>query len=143
MLAPFCPPRGAHVYCPSPTVATLPYIKVAPRVILSPPAPLAARLERWRGLRKLRPRQHFEPCHQLPVCPKGAPQNKVVAPRVILSPARPRFGGWSKRQGKGAQAPLTLAARSSSPPRRPSAPPKGATNFILLWPTYFSLLCLV
>ena len=49
-----------------------------------------------------------------------------VAPRVIFSPARQRFGGWSKRQGKGAQAPLTLAARSSSPPRRPSAPKGGA-----------------
>ena len=33
MLAPFCPPRGAHVYYSPPTVAALPYIKVAPRVI--------------------------------------------------------------------------------------------------------------
>ena len=48
-----------------------------------------------------------------------------VAPRVILSPARPRFSGWSVRQGKGSQAPLTLATRSC---RRPAAhlPPKGA-----------------
>ena len=48
-----------------------------------------------------------------------------VAPRVILSPAHPRFGGWSVRQGKGSHAPLTLAARSNSPPLS-HLPPKGA-----------------
>ena len=49
----------------------------------------------------------------------------MVAPRVILSPARPRFSGWSVRQGKGSQAPLSLATLQP-PPRRPSAPKGGA-----------------
>ena len=62
-----------------------------------------------------------------------------VAPRVILSPARPRFSGWSVRQGEGSQAPLTLATRSSSPPSRPSAPKGGALICIVMAITYFSL----
>ena len=49
----------------------------------------------------------------------------VVAPRVILSPAHPRFGGVSTaaRQG-GARA--ALPCRAAAPRRRSRLPPKGA-----------------
>ena len=77
MLAPFCPPRGAHVNYAPPTVASLPYIKVAPRVILSPAhprvgarLPCGSRAMRYRAA--LVPRSSRPPA--APVCPlRGRP----------------------------------------------------------------------
>ena len=52
---PLRPPRGSCVYAycvrcpPLPTVATLPYIMVAPRVILSPARPAGGKALRARG----------------------------------------------------------------------------------------------
>ena len=124
-VAPFCPPRGAHVYYSPPTVAALPYIKVAPRVILSPAHPRAW-ARRHCGSMAMRYRAAIVPRSRrppaAPVCPQRGLPNVKWSLRGLFYPRPP---SW--RQGKRAGVVFASFAHPSTPCLDASFPsaPKG------------------